>query len=318
MPRLSIVIPCLGGAAEFDGTLVSVLQHRPANCEVLVVHSEPYDDPYELRGEVVFLHREGRSLVELVNAALEETTGEIIHVLGCGLEATENWTAPAIAHFADPEVAAVAPIVLAADRERLIAAGVRWTLGGARRAVNDRRILTPGSGRLRAQVIAPMLTAGFYRREVLAALDGFEEAMGDLLADVAYGLSLQTLERLTVVEPAAQVICRAEPVTASCSSLTLGKVREQLFWRAAAERGLARSLALHAALVSGEALSRSGLIGLLGRGLGLLTFGASSQYRAVLESARSRLAELAELRAKRRRLIEPAVRSRESSIRKAA
>src|SRR5436305_571247 len=36
VPRLSIIIPCLGGAAEFDGTLVSVLQNRPADCEVLV------------------------------------------------------------------------------------------------------------------------------------------------------------------------------------------------------------------------------------------------------------------------------------------
>jgi len=55
VPRLSIVIPCLGGAAEFDATLVSVLQHRPADCEVLVIHNEPYDDPYALGHEVRFV-----------------------------------------------------------------------------------------------------------------------------------------------------------------------------------------------------------------------------------------------------------------------
>ena len=69
VPRLSIVIPCLGGAADFDGTLVSVLQNRPADCEVLVLHTEPYDDPYGLRNEVRFMESRG-SLVDLLNVAV--------------------------------------------------------------------------------------------------------------------------------------------------------------------------------------------------------------------------------------------------------
>ena len=56
VPRLSIIIPCLGGGAEFDGTLVSVLQNRPADCEVIVAHTDDYGDPYALRGEVEFVH----------------------------------------------------------------------------------------------------------------------------------------------------------------------------------------------------------------------------------------------------------------------
>jgi hypothetical protein len=86
VPRLSIVIPCLGGAAEFDGTLVSVLQNRPADCEVLVVHTAAYDDPYQLGEEVQFLRASSRSLVELINSACQHATGEIVHLVGCGLE----------------------------------------------------------------------------------------------------------------------------------------------------------------------------------------------------------------------------------------
>ena len=73
MPRLTILIPCVGGAAAFDATLVSVLQHRPADCEVLLVHTEPYDDPYDLAGEVQFL-RTDRSckLVDLLNEGLAD------------------------------------------------------------------------------------------------------------------------------------------------------------------------------------------------------------------------------------------------------
>src|SRR4029079_2160236 len=96
VPRLSIIIPCLGGGAEFDGTLVSVLQNRPADCEVLVAHSEPYDDPYDLRGEVHFIEVPAASLVERLTDALDAASGEIVHIIGCGLEARESWTAPAL------------------------------------------------------------------------------------------------------------------------------------------------------------------------------------------------------------------------------
>ena len=55
MTRLSIIIPVLGNPTRLDDTLVSVLENRPANCEIIVVHTRPYDDPYELSGEVRFL-----------------------------------------------------------------------------------------------------------------------------------------------------------------------------------------------------------------------------------------------------------------------
>ena len=47
MPRLSIVIPCAQDTAWFESTLASVLQNRPADCEVLVVQPREYDDPYD-------------------------------------------------------------------------------------------------------------------------------------------------------------------------------------------------------------------------------------------------------------------------------
>src|SRR5437773_6639777 len=90
VPRLSIIIPCLGGAAEFDATLVSVLQNRPTDCEVLVLHTEPYDDPYSLGDEVRFIESHAGSLVELLNIGVEQASGEVLHIVGCGLEATEH------------------------------------------------------------------------------------------------------------------------------------------------------------------------------------------------------------------------------------
>ena len=71
MPRLSIVIPVLGDSQQLDDTLVSVLENRPANCEILVVHNEPYHDPYHLSDEVQFVEAQcGASMVACIEARI--------------------------------------------------------------------------------------------------------------------------------------------------------------------------------------------------------------------------------------------------------
>ena len=73
---------------------------------------------------------------------LELATGDVIHIVGCGLEVREGWTLPAIQHFDDPEVAAVSPVVMSTSGEDVLAAGIRWTLGGGRRVISDSRVLS--------------------------------------------------------------------------------------------------------------------------------------------------------------------------------
>ena len=55
MPRLSIVIPVLGNVEGLEDTLVSVLENRPVDCQIVVVLNRPYDDPYDLKDEVCFV-----------------------------------------------------------------------------------------------------------------------------------------------------------------------------------------------------------------------------------------------------------------------
>jgi hypothetical protein len=300
VPGLSIVIPCLGGAAEFDDTLVSVLQNRPADCEVLVVHSQAYDDPYDLGDEVRFIESDGKSLVELLNIAVRAAVGEVLHIVGCGLETSEGWTAPALAHFDDPEIAAVSPVVLGEDRQSVVAAGIRWSLGGARHIVSDRRVVSPGSGRLRAKIIGPTLAAGFYRRDVLVALEGFEATAGDALADASIALAIRSLGRLHVCEPASRLVRLRDPQNIA-GGFAAARAAERLFWRYAAERGLPLSLGLHPLAVVGDAI-RSGArssvaTSLAGRAAAWLEFGSVQRHRQHLAAAEQRLTELAELRA---------------------
>jgi hypothetical protein len=300
--RLSIVIPCLGDAAEFDGALVSVLQNRPRDCEVIVAHRQPYDDPYGLADEVTFLHCDADSLVELVNEALSEASGEILHVLGCGLEVSENWTAAPLAHFTDPDVASVSPLVFDRD-QKLLAAGVCCSLGGARRVATNPRLVEAGSGRLRAKILGATLTAGFYRRDCLAALGGFEQSMTDQLADVAAALAFQALGKLHVVEPASRLTKITDPTTQKKSSLKRARALERLYWRSAADHSPALTLPFHAAHVAADCaqqLSELRLLpALVGRALAFCELGAVRRYTEQLESARQTLAELSELRATR-------------------
>ncbi|MDX1944841.1 MAG: glycosyltransferase family 2 protein [Pirellulaceae bacterium] len=283
MPRLSILIPCLGGAAEFDGTLVSVLQNRPAGCEILVVHTEPYDDPYNLAGEVRFVRASGRTVVELVNEGTQAAKGEVLNILACGLEVSENWTTPALAHFADDEVAAVAPTLLDRDRQPL-AAGVRWTLGGARKLAVARSF----------QVVAPLLAAGFWRRSAVLAHGGFEATLGDDLADVGLGLALRELGLKTVCEPKSQLTAIIDPLPLHrANSLHQGQRAERLFWRFAAHAGLGLALASHPFTILADLLSRlptaGALLNPLGRLLACCEFGAQGRYLSHLNRCAERL-----------------------------
>lgn len=301
MPRLTILIPCEGGAADFDGTLVSVLQHRPADCEVLLVHAAPYDDPYRLRDEVQFLQAGRKAhLVELINEGIAAASGEIIHIVGCGVEVLEGWTEPAMARFDDPEVGAVSPLVMCADGTRLVAAGIRWTLGGSRRVCADQRLLVRGSARLQARVMGPTMSAGFFRRDVLQALGGFDAALNEQFADVDLAMAIQSLEMRSVCETASRVVQVAASSDRS-GRFARSRSAERLFWRYAASRGMTGSLLLHPLAVASDMATVkpriAALTDLLGRTTALLELGAVRRHEERLALARQRLADSAQERA---------------------
>jgi hypothetical protein len=282
VPRLSILIPCLGGSAEFESTLVSVLQNRPPRCEVLVLHTAPYDDPYRLTGEVQFLRCErARSLVELVNAGIEAARGEILHVLACGLEASDGWTEAALPHFDDDEVAAVIPAVVG-SQSQAISTGLRVTLGGRRRVLK--------SGRL-AGICGPTLAAGFYRREVLAALAGFDTIAGDQWADAGFALDLQELGLRATVEVRSRIQQTSDPLAGSKSSgFKTGIAAERVFGRNAARVGLPLALAPHLLTVLAD-VGQFRLPHLLGRAAAWVLPGELTRQSRRLEAAAARLAE---------------------------
>ena len=326
MTRLSIVIPCLRSAEQSEETLVSVLQNRPADCEVLVAHALPYDDPYDLADEVRFLHIPGRpGLVDFVNAALDEAEGDVLHTLSCGIQVPDGWTEPALAHFADPKVGAVAPLIVPADQPtRIESLGVGYTLGGNRLLVGQNRPL-PQRHKLALQARGPALSAGFFAREVLDALGGFAAEVGDWLADLDVGLSLAELGFRTVAEPSCKLTASGDFADVpAAGALTRGRQIERLFLRHAAAHGGIKALIAHPLAIAADTwceLPRLGaVLKLLGRLVASWEFGTIQAYKQRMAEAAEYLAHEPTLEEARRLIdVEPRpALAQQRPIRKAA
>ena len=249
LPQLSIVIPALRAPAALETTLVSVLQNRPDDCEIVVLVDRAFDDPYDLAGEVRFVALpDATSLGAELARGLEVARGSVVNVLTAGVEVEEGWAYAALAHFCDNRVAAVAPLVLAArDVEHVCSGGLEYTVGGARR-----RRAAPQAA---TDVLGPTLYAGFYRRDVLAALPApFDDRVTAGLLDVDLALQIRAAGYRAVVEPRS-LVYRADARLPETAPFAAARGAERVFWRNAPSVGWLRSVAAHGLTVARDVVA---------------------------------------------------------------
>lgn len=286
LPKLSIVIPALEASSLLEGTLVSVLQNRPDDCEVVVLLNRTYDDPYQLGDEVRFVTvREGTDTASSLEAGLRLCRGDVLHVLAAGAEVEEGWTSAALEHFYDNRVAAVSPLVLESrDDDTVCCVGVEYGLGGSRKRRGSGRPVEEFERNI--DVLGPTLIAAFYRREVLLALPSpFDSSVTDGLLDVDLALQIKAAGYRAVFEPRS-VCYRSDAMLHDAAPLAAGRGAERLFWRNAQSLGWVRSLALHGFAVAGELFAGrtvgEKLLRLVGRGVGCCDVVAFSRHRRAL------------------------------------
>lgn len=271
--RLSIIVPATSVAA-FEETLVSVLEHRPEGCDVVVALAERYDDPWNIREEVTFVDLpHGSGLVDCIAAGVAASSGDVIHVLAAGWKAIDGWTAPAMRHFANGRVAAVVPLAVSeSDRTQPVSAGIRRTAGG--------RSVTVVPSRTRAGIVtgrlpaAPMIEAGFWRADVLREI-GFSRACGDALAAADMAATLSAVRADVVLEPDSRVV--SGPLPRPNSSFRAGLYAERLFWRSLPCEHTGTALMAHLGEVMRHAALTAplGTLGMLaGRLAALVQFGS--------------------------------------------
>ncbi|MGV3484936.1 MAG: hypothetical protein ACO1RT_11010 [Planctomycetaceae bacterium] len=160
-------MPHLGDDTAFENSLVSVLENRPADCEVWVAHDGHYGDPFDLGDEVRFITHDSDSLPELIAAAADVVHGRFVHVIAAGVRATEGWVDGALEKFEHQDAAVVAPIALEDINGPITAAG--WTSSSSRLTTPVARGNRTLGRRNAAAVRGACLTASFWRREQLRA-----------------------------------------------------------------------------------------------------------------------------------------------------
>jgi hypothetical protein len=279
--RLSIVIPTPRDTAALEATLVSVLERRPIDCEIVVALGCDYDDPWNIAEEVRFVRApRNAGLVGCINSGVAASTGDVIHVLAAGWLATDGWTDGPLAHFDDAHVAAVVPVGVAADDSgRVVSAGVCCAAGGRRIEVAETRRwrkarvgegLPAGS----SQPMGPVLEAGFWRAATFAlAGTGLATACGDESADADTAITLARSGGRTVLEPDSRVVAAARR---RLGGFRAGLTAERLFWRSLAGQSFIVAIVMHMLEVVRHAVARAPLgtlSMLLGRLVGIVQFG---------------------------------------------
>jgi hypothetical protein len=304
VPRLSCIIPVVGNAHGLETTLVSVLEHSPEDCEIIVVHSAPYDDPYDLKSELRFIEAPRRTgLVGCANLGIDASRAPIVHLLAAGLEATAGWADTALECFADSRVAAVSPVVCSQlNHDDVLAAGISYHRGGrvrlrrdlpAEAAVSD----TIPIRRAREAVNRfPITRAAFYRRSALELFGGLPPSVGDELAAVELGISLTHAARRIVLEPRCKILGSPKSCRGS-RAFRFGMAAERLFWRNLPASGFTATIAMHPFLVArelaGELKNGAAILQLFGRFAAYATLGDCRTRHEQLQAAH----ELAAIRA---------------------
>jgi hypothetical protein len=265
IPRLSIVIPMTTDVSDLEDTLVSVLENRPDESEIVVVLARPYADPWNIRDEVRFVQAPSNArLVSCVNLGIAASEAAVIHVLTAGWRATPGWTDAPLAILEAGDAGAVVPVV--DDAGRTVSTGVRCGRGGRRLAHAD-------------DPMAPCLEVGFWRADVLdMAGNGFSLVCGDECADTDMAVTLDRIGCPVMVEPSSRVECGVE--RRRTNPFMAGLHAERLFWRSLAGESLLSGLPLHLYEVVRHSLARAplGLVpAVAGRLVGLLQFGAYRQ-----------------------------------------
>ncbi len=272
-PNLSVVIPSYLRADLLALCLRSVHLHAPVDTEVIVVDDGSADarvSEAALRFPNVRVIRLARSsgFCIAANTGLASASAAVVELLNDDAEVTAGWAEPALECFRDPQVVAVAPLVLQLDPERRAAglpplidsAGDEYDSGGfARKRWHDRSL--EGTPALKSEhVWGASASAAFYRRDAVLAAGSFPEDFGAYFEDVDLAHRLNRRGGQTRFQPASIVWHR---VSASYGRQPTREIlvrqscnEERVFWRNTRGVNRLRSIPRHGTILLGKGLRR--------------------------------------------------------------
>jgi GT2 family glycosyltransferase len=266
-PYLTIVIPSRNRADLLQLCLISVQRHAPAGTEIIVVDDASANGVVSQTARtfagvrVLRLERQG-GFCAAVNAGIRAARHPIVELLNDDTEVSASWAEAALTHFADPHIAAVAPLVLwgaPGSRPPLIdSAGDRYFLGGV---AGKRGHGQPLSARYlqSGEVFGVSASSAFYRCDALRDIGGFPEEFGAYFEDVDVSFRLHWAGHRMIYEPASRVWHRLSASFGRPMRRLLqqqSRNEERVFWRNLPNCDLLRALPRHVAVLAAKAYRR--------------------------------------------------------------
>ncbi|MFZ4468948.1 MAG: glycosyltransferase family 2 protein [Pirellula sp.] len=172
MPRLSLIVPFQCDSQALENTLVSVLELRSPDDELLIVHRGEYQDPYGLQGNEakVLETPASTSLAEQLNIAVQNATGDVLQVVLPGTVLEHDWCVDALAAFDELDVDMIALGVSGS--------GANSLQYGFEADLIPQRLATGEA----SKIAGPLLAGTMIRRSAIECLGGWNTKIpGDLI-----------------------------------------------------------------------------------------------------------------------------------------
>jgi GT2 family glycosyltransferase len=246
--------------------LASVLRYAPADTEVLVVDDASPDHAVrraaeEFAGVMVLRLNRRRGFCAAVNAGIRAARGPIVELLNDDTEVSAGWAEAALLSFADPQVAAVAPLVLCGPSggpPHIDSAGDRYFAGGVA-GKRGHGLALGGTYLQGGEVFGASASSAFYRRSALLDVGAFPEEFGAYFEDVDVSFRLHWAGHRIVYEPRSRVWHRVSASHGQPTRRLLeqqSRNEERVFWRNLPDRELLRALPWHVAVLAAKAARR--------------------------------------------------------------
>lgn len=248
--------------------LASVIRHAPPGTEFLVVDDGSPDGCITRTVQgfpgvgVLRLPRQS-GFCRAANAGIAATSGNVVEVLNDDTVVSPGWADAALARFADPNIAAVTPLVLMGppgthSPERIDSAGDVYWIGGVARKrwrgeVLSERHLVAG------RVFGASGSGSFYRRTALLAVGGFPEEFVAYFDDVDLSFRLNRAGWGIFYEPASRIHHRVSSSYGRPRGDLLAmqsRNEELVFWRNVSAWLMPAALPLHVGVLLGKVLLR--------------------------------------------------------------
>jgi GT2 family glycosyltransferase len=266
---LSIVIPSTSRPELLRKCLDTLAAHGPPGSEVIVIDDgSPGAVISQIAGRWrATVHRFNcrGGFARAANAGLRLARHEIVELLNDDTEVTAGWWKAACRHFADPTIAAVAPLVLQVssgrpNTVRVDSAGDDYYLGGVARKRHHAEKLSKVENSSR-DVFGVSACAAFYRRTAAMNVGGFPEPFGAYFEDVDLAFRLHRAGHRLIFEPSSRVwhhggSSYGEP--RGSLAVQMSRNEELVFWRNLPTADLYRALPNHLAVLGAKLLRRAG------------------------------------------------------------